>query len=265
LSWYVPVDLVVTSARSLILGVVVLAGSAVAVSMFLLSPAARARLRSSSSAVLLNHLPAVLFLATYAVVLVLAATRDAVVDTRTLSPVYVPLSFILLELAHGLFGPIRHFTAATAKRIPSLLLALWLCFPFASVVRATIGRVRNGAGGLNSSKWRKSETVAQAKQMASIKDKVHIYSNGPDALWELARVNARELPTRSRVNLSDLRGRWPPDSVSVLVWFDNYGWRDYVLSVEELKKVADIEEIAHLNDGSIYRVTLRDTAAATIQ
>ena len=220
------------------------------------------RVTSSLKAVLIGDFPAVLFLLTYATML-LATSSTAEYDQigdRLLSPVFVPATLVLLKVGSYLFGPAEQRTTALVSRVPSVLLALWLCFPLASVVRTTAGRYRNGAGGLNTMKWRESETVAYAKQMTSTKDDVHVYSNGTDALWELARVNASELPRRWEVNQNDLYGHWPTESASVLVWFNNRRWREYFFSVEELEEIANVEEVAYLSDGTIYRVSVRDTA-----
>jgi hypothetical protein len=220
-----------------------------------------ARLSSSLKAVLSGHSPAVLLLVTYTVMLSMAATHDAFVESRTLSPIFVPLTLVLLILAHHLLAPTRLPSAVLVRKVPATFMVLWLCLSFASVARSAVGRFRNGAGSLNSRKWRESATVAYAKQMKSTKNDLHVCSNGTDALWELARVNATELPIKSEVNLSDLRGRWPPESVSVLVWFNNRGWREQYYSVKELGQVANVEEVARLGDGSVYQVSVRDTAA----
>jgi hypothetical protein len=260
LSWYVPFVPEAKSAGLTASVLIVLAGVVGLATSFVLSRSARRRLRSSLKAVLSDHLPEALFLVTYTIVMLAAATRDAFVETRTFSPIYVPLTAVILKLAYGLLGSNRPVVRAAAGKVPSIILAVWVCFLIADVTSSTARRLQNGAGGLNSRKWRESETVAQTRRMVSGQD-VPVYTNGVDALWELARVNSSELPIRSEVNLSDLRGRWPRDRGSVLVWFNNRGWRGQYLSVKELGEVANVENIAQFSDGSIYRVSVRDTAA----
>ena len=74
-----------------------------------------------------------------------------------------------------------------------------------------VARAKNGAGGLSSREWSESETVAHASLILSQRHDLHLYSDGTDALGELAHVNADELPRRSEVDQNDLHGHWPPD------------------------------------------------------
>ncbi|MCX6844028.1 MAG: hypothetical protein NTX53_17325 [candidate division WOR-3 bacterium] len=254
LSWYL---------FGLISELVVLAWIAVLTIRVMSSRTAARRLTSSLKAVLAGHLPAVLFLLTYTIMLLVTSSTVEYdqIGSRLLSPIYVPATLVLLKVGSYLFGPTQRRTTAFVSRVPPVLLALWLCFPLASVARSTARRFKNGAGGCNTRMWRESETVAYARQMLSTKDDVHVYSNGTDALWELARVNASELPLRAEINQGDLYGHWPTESASVLVWFNNRAWRRYFFSIEELEEIADVEEVAHFSDGSIYRVSVRDTAA----
>jgi hypothetical protein len=180
------------------------------------------------------------------------------IEERYLSPLYALATLILLELVLHLFSRTSGLPDAKARRGLVMLLVLWLCFPLSEVAVATAGRFKNGAGGYSTKTWRESETVAFAKQKMSANDDIPVYSNGPDALWELARMNATLSPYRTA---RDLRGRWPTENGSVLVWFKNITWRKYLFSVEELEKVANVVEVARFSDGSIYRVSARRAAA----
>ena len=85
--------------------------------------------------------------------------------------------------------------------------------------------------------------------MLPTNDEVHVYSSGPDALWELARVNATLTPDRREVNLSKLKGRWPAGNGTLLVWFRSIAWPTYLFPIEELGEIANVEEAAHLREG----------------
>lgn len=272
LSWYEPLGLAVKSAsgagtqavRSASLSInlfVALVGTCALAAVLMLSRAARTRLSRGLKAVLWHHQPAVIFLAVYSAALVLLAARGAssFVDQRLLSPLFVPATLLLLKLAHSVLGQERTNPTALARNMPLVLLSLWLCFPLAWVLRSTARRYENGAGGYNTRTWRESETIARARRVPSANGGNHLYSNGRDALWALARVNASWLPSRVAVPLSDLRGRWPDDGASVVVWFDSITWRKNLFSVEELGEISNVEKVAQLKDGSIYRVSVRET------
>jgi hypothetical protein len=222
-----------------------------------------ARLSGSLKGLLSGRFPLLAFLVAYLGLLLVTsgATPLDRIDNRLLSPVYVPASLVMLEFGLRLFGPGQRRSAALVRATPAFFLALWLCFPMASVASSTAGRMRNGAGSFNSDIWRKSETVAYVKQMLNDGGPVPVYSNGADALWELARIDARELPLRSVSRLSDLRGHWPAETPSVIVRFDRCWLRGYH-SIEELGSIADVSEIARFNDGSVYRASVRDETSA---
>jgi hypothetical protein len=254
LSWYLPWG-------AWFVGLVGLVAAAAA-TMF--SPTTRSRLASGMRVTLLHYAPAVLFIATYVFVLVSAlAARggNGFVEVRYLSYVYVPVTLLLLELAARLFTPSQLLTTGFVRKVPAILLALWLCFPLESAVRSTAFRFKDGAGDYNTRKWRESKTIASAKQMLSVSDHLRVYSNRYDALWELARVDATQSPDRTVVNLRDLEGRWPAGNGALLVYFKNDTWRTYLYSVEELEQVSDMEEVADFSDGSIYRVSVRQITA----
>jgi hypothetical protein len=243
---------------------IVLAVTALTLVAVISSRAVRRRASSSLRAILIGRSPTLFFLATYTLVLLVTSSTTAYdpINDRLLSPVYVVVTLVLLKLVSDLLSPTQLPSAALVPRAPAVLLALWLCFPLASTVRWSIVLCyKDGAGGYNTRRWRESKTIARAKQLLSASNRVHVYSNRYDALWELARVDATRSPDRAGVNLRDLEGRWPSENGSLLVYFKNDTWRTYLYSVEELSQVSVMEEVADFSDGSIYKVSVRQTVA----
>ncbi|MCX6841826.1 MAG: hypothetical protein NTX53_06060 [candidate division WOR-3 bacterium] len=247
---------------------VVLAWIAVLTIAVLSSRTAIRRLTSSLKAIFIGQSPTVLFFVTYTIMLLVTSSTTAYdpIDDRLLSPVYVAATLVLLKLVSDLLSPTQLPSAAFVRKVPAVLLALWLCLPLTSVAQLTRSCLRNGAGGYNTKTWRESGTVAYAKQVLSTNDDVHVHSNGQDVLWALAGMNAASTPsktyyrsTKSANQLGDLVGRWPPEGEAYLVWFKNR-IRPYSFSVEELEEVANIVEVARLSDGSIYHISVREAA-----
>jgi hypothetical protein len=254
-SWYLPV-------RGVWLSVLAAAVVAVALAAAAASRAARGRLADSAGAVLVHSSASILLFATYIFVVVslVSAKHISFVVPRYLAHLYVPVTLILLEFGARLLRPPRLPSATLARAIPAMLLALWLCYPLAYVARSTVRRFKDGAGGLNTTKWRESGTVAYAKRVLPVSGEVRMYSNYPDALWFLAGVDAILTPEREKVSLSDLKGRWPAGNGALLVWFNTTS-RPHLFSIEELKDISNIEEVARFSDGSIHRTSARGTAA----
>jgi hypothetical protein len=265
LSWYVPFSPGVTSPGFTAELAVVLAAALGLVLVLLLSSARRARLLRSLRSVLSSHTPAVLFVVVFTVGLLASALRDANVDSRTLSPSYVPLSMVILALVYDLLSSTRPVSMVAADRVPSILLGVWLCLSATNVTLAATRRFRDGAGGLNSTKWRENKTVNHVKQMLRGSDGVRVYSNATDVLWGLAGVDALPLPSRRTVALSELPGRWPPESVSVVVWLEGRRLREQHFSPKELGEIARLEPVAQFSDGAVYRVSARNAAMASGQ
>ena len=203
-----------------------------------------------------DYLPAVVFAVAFSVALAIASMRDAAVNSRMLSPLYVPITLVVLGMTSHLFGP-NEFAGGTASRLPEILLALWLCLPSQSVLATTVSRARDGAGGYNIRSCRESPTIACAREVLSRYSGVPVYSNGADVLWEIAGVDAKEIPRRTDAGLAELARAWPPHDDAILVWFRKVIWRGYLFSVDDLEKVANLTEIAQLRDGTIYWVSAR--------
>ena len=231
---------------------VVLAWLAVLAITAATSRPAAAKAARSLRTVLIAHLPAVLLAGVYVLSVTCITTAYSQVGNRLLSPVYVPITLILLNLTMHLLTPTEPVAGVAASKIPSVLLALWLCLPLQDLASATANRFRDGAGGYNTRACRESETIACARDVLSTTAGVRVYSNGPDVLWELAGVDATEAPRRTKVRLSQLEGSWPAENGSVLVWLASLVWRRYLFTIEELKQVATLKEVAHFKDGSVF-------------
>jgi hypothetical protein len=223
---------------------------------------ARQRLASSLKVVINDYAPTAVLLVSYYSILLVVATRDAVIDSRMLSPLYIPATLILLRLGADLLRPTQKSLGTLTAKVPTALLGLWLCLPLQNVVSATAARFRSGAGGYNTVALRQNRTLAYIRQLVSTNHAVRVYSNDPRGLWELARIDASFSPSNSgyaQYRLTpqgpdDLIGQWPPEGEAYLVWFRiDPKW---LFSVEELRNVADVSEVAHFTDGSVYHVSV---------
>jgi hypothetical protein len=254
LSWYLP-------GRAVWLVVPACAAAAAVASSWVIRGRPMVRARS-----VLSYTPGVLLSATYILVLVSLASAKHIpyVEPRYLSPLYVPVTLALLELATRFLRPTWPSARPFARKAPAMLLVLWLLIPAVSVVRSTAHRFRNGAGGYSIRKWHESETVAYVKRTLSGGNDVHLYSNLPSALWVLAGVNAAASPDSAAGDPRQMEGRWPAADEALLVWFTNVTWRTYLIPIEELKGIADFDEVAHLGDGSVYRVSPKRPAVGDL-
>jgi hypothetical protein len=203
----------------------------------------------------------ILFIVTYTSLLDISATTSTgqTIDNRYLSPIYIPLTLLLLILTQGLCEVYRkRFSNIIVNSFLIIGLAIWLVYPIQVTIINAKNFTSNGEG-YNSKVWKESETIQYLLQHQTVKSECTIYSNGYDAAYILANIKAKASPTWTKYNsreaaISRLKGVWPKETKACLVWF-NHIKRNYLLTMHELQGVANLDLIFQLNDGAIYSIT----------
>lgn len=207
--------------------------------------------------------PLVLFAIIYTAFLVISSTTTAYdrISDRLLSPVYVPLTLLLLILAQALVDPYRkRFSKKIVNYFLVIGIAIWLVYPIRSTILNAVNMITFGQG-YSGKEWMDSETVQYLLQHRTLESECTFYTNGPDAAYILAHLATKMSPARTRYNspetvndISRLKGSWPEESNACLVWFNKIG-RTYLFTIDELQAIANIDLIARLEDGAIYSIT----------
>lgn len=248
-------------------------------------------------AILLKNSLLLLFIIAYTGFLVATSTTTAYdpISMRLLSPVYVPLTLVILSFAAQALSPLKtRFSPRFVSLFLWSALLLWLVYPVGALAHSTLRFVNNGAGYSGRS-WRDSETIAYIRQYRDhLESDCCIYSNAPDAAYILADITAgfsprlspglrrRSSPLLSLEKIHAARqGReLPPNSLSTLPeaafaadgsiqslkgsWPEEDSacliWfdavrRTYLLTVDELQTIADVHQIMRFEDGAVYSVT----------
>ncbi len=177
------------------------------------------------------------------------------VDSRTLSPIYVPSMILLIALSIRFVSASRLHIGWLVSTCLALLLAAqlqssanWLQFNYHDGI-GYAGRV-----------WRESQTLNRLQQMAA----TVLFSNAPDVLYTLLNKPAVMVPrkTHTDTNLpnrqylaqtAELRRRLKKDG-GLLVYFYRVDWRWYLPAAEELERTLGLHVLARENDGVIYQV-----------
>jgi len=207
--------------------------------------------------------PIVLFAIIYTTFLVISSTTTAydIIDYRLLSPIYVPLTLLLLILAQALVEPYRRrFSNKIINSFLIIGLAIGLVYPIHATIINAVNFTSTG-GGYSSKAWVESETIQYLLQHKTLKSECTIYTNGTDVTNILAHLATKGIPARTNYNspdlvndISKLRGSWPEESNACLVWFDTIK-RTYLFTIDELQEIANIGLIARFKDGAIYSIT----------
>ncbi|MFV2045151.1 MAG: hypothetical protein ACC700_18195 [Anaerolineales bacterium] len=207
--------------------------------------------------------PVILFALIYTTFLVITSTTTAYdqINNRLLSPIYVPLTLLLLISAQALVDPYqRRFSKKIVNTILLIGITVWLVYPIRSTILNAVNLISNGQG-YSGRAWTESETVQYLLQHRTSESECTFYTNGPDAAYLLADLATKRSPnSRTSTNspevvndIDNLRGVWPDQSNACLIWFDKIG-RKYLFTIDELRAIANIDLIALLEDGAIYSI-----------
>jgi len=217
----------------------------------------------------LRHLlldPMLSFTLIYLTVLVVLATVTATdgIGDRLLSPMYVPLTLLLLTSCYTIMkriterrrGSYWHFYGNV---LFTAFILIWLLYPLDHNVLVEAKQVSNGVG-YSSQLWRNSELMGYLIKNQEAVQQYAVYSNHPDAIDILAGLASEMSPIKTRFNspemvnvATNLVGTWPPEDNARLIWFDRHE-HAFLYSLEEIKQIADLELITAFTDGVIYKV-----------
>ncbi|MBW8011279.1 MAG: hypothetical protein FVQ83_08570 [Chloroflexi bacterium] len=207
--------------------------------------------------------PSILFVITYTACLIIITTLNTSLEpisNRYLSPIYIPLTLLLVIVAHALAEPYRRrFSIITVNSFLIIGIAIWLAYPLHSTFLEVVNITQNGQR-YSSKAWLESETIHYLLQNQSLESECTIYTNDPFASYILAHLIITTSPAKPQYpfpenenEISTLRGSWPEESRACLVWFDVTNRPD-LLNIDELKTVANLAPIMYFDDGGIYSV-----------
>jgi len=213
--------------------------------------------------------PVLLFVVSYLAFMVISSVTTEVspLKDRLLSPIYVPLTLLVLILADQLLAPIgQGLTPRFPGTLAVLLVGIWLLYPLRTI-RADVRTGLDQGWGYSGRLWRESPTV-QYLQHHPLPASQAIYSNGPDVLYILVHLQSKlsplktidtsgEIPASSPVaqDLSQVSDLWPGPSASYLIWFDKITDRHYLYALNDLQRVASFQQVDRFDDGAIYLVS----------
>jgi hypothetical protein len=210
-------------------------------------------LRQTASLIILMPIVVVSYLAILCMSLI-SLDAQIPVDSRTLSPIYVP-SIILLIALSTRFVPASRLHA---DLLVSTCLALLLAAQLQSSVHWLQFSYHDGIG-YSGRVWRESRILNRLQDMPA----TVLFSNAPDVLYTLLNKPALMVPrkTHTDTNLpnrqylaqtAELRRRLKEDR-GLLVYFYTVDWRWYLPAAEELERTLSLQVLARENDGVIYQ------------
>jgi hypothetical protein len=211
-----------------------------------------------------QFIPIGLFIIFYLSFLLYSSTTYAfeAINWRYLSPIYVPVTILLLLTFDILMEPIRgRISPLIVAIVQVLALGIWLIH---SPVKSTKIYIYNwkkyGTAGYSQKEWRESEIVKYLKNHKL--DSGHlVFTNDPLALYILTNLKSQKeivtIISKSSERIiqpgnADLRTVY--NDYDYFIWFDNVNPQDYPYTEDQLKNSLNVKEIAHLQDGIVFSV-----------
>jgi hypothetical protein len=261
LNWFIPTQ-VVLNVGPLILYAVILLPIAFAI----LRTGATNFITKINSPLVIPHI-ALLFI--YFGVLTFNITPELQgVETDRAHIIILPSLLIILGLvsiqfskaAEAKFGPLR-----TTLFMIILFLA-WSVYPlsktFDYVQRSSLGGDVSSYNSLNKAGI-KNMSLTRYLSGLEINDN-KFYSNGEAAVWFTLRVQVNSLPQSNsgrKPSLSYLEQHysgWPGSgNDGYLIWFNDFSYKEYLATPDELNSIASLTEIYSDENGSIYYLKSR--------
>jgi hypothetical protein len=174
-------------------------------------------------------------------------------DDRLLAPIYIPITLLLLIVTEKLFESYKKLYSIKIAHFGLVLgIIIWLIYPPITIVSKVVDQKQNGYG-YSGKVWKASKTVQYLCQPHTLESGSTYFTNSPETIYILANFTAKMSPYKTK-DISTLKGFWPQEKKSYLIWFDQIESSD-LSSIDELKKVANIDLIARFDDGAFYSIT----------
>ena len=184
-----------------------------------------------------------------------------IIDNRYLSPIFIPVTILLFLFAEAIFSslPTQYLSQRILNIFLGAIIAISLIYPAVTSFSFIEDQFPVGMG-YSSKNWEDSKTIQYILKHPTLGSACAIYSNGPDALYLFANLNAKSTPEKSEgatvvAKVSALKGLWPQEDKACIVQFDAINWRDYLFSPSELMTVSNLERVIKFDDGAIYFVS----------
>lgn len=203
------------------------------------------RSRSSLMELIKQIGPSIFFVFFYAGVIVISSTTTAYdrISDRLLSPVYIPVIFILFFISDKIHS---WLTKSFHQKIVTVLFIIGIVLlirnPFLNTINIIKEYSELSGWGYSCDSWRASETIGYLNRHGQLGKNYTFYSNEPEALYILTNFKTKRSPSRTFYNSPQLFNITPNEMDFMLneenvclIWFDKTN-RSFLFTIDELQK-----------------------------
>jgi len=205
--------------------------------------------------------PNLIFVLFYSGVIVISSTTTAYdqISDRLLSPIYIPVIFILFFISDKILSWLLeslHLKLITMLFIIGIVLLI--SYPVKSTIHIMKDFIELSGWGYSCDSWRESETIEYVSRHKLLEKSYTLYSNEPEAVYILTNLKTKRSPAKTFYNSPQLlninqiqKDVWLSAENVCLIWFDKTN-RSFLFTIDELQKNINMTEVAHFKDGEIY-------------
>ncbi len=181
-------------------------------------------------------------------------------ETRFLSPIYVPLLISIILAVDFLMGNLQ-FSRKQFKTIVLTFSVFWIVNLTINTFKDAAFSLKDGAGGYASTKWQDSQLVAYLKTNPP---QNKLFSNYPDGIYVLSGLSSSMSPQKLYYasisappnQIENLQAEIENSGFVILAWFGDSD-RGILFSLTELKTSFDLTLLHEFSDGSLYRISAK--------
>jgi hypothetical protein len=197
------------------------------------------------------------------IVLLLISSRSGfwgLLDSRYLSPVFIPMTLVLFAILHKLPGMLKgQYRSWFGTLVVGLLVTELLAHSMITTIRNSLNPIPFREG-YNPTYILNSKTMRYLQANPGVLRDCPTYTNSPVELDFFAHFQAEPVPAKLAgeyssmvaADIDQLKGTWPPEN-SCLVWFAGTQ-PAYLYTLTELETVADFSKMKSFEDGVIYQI-----------
>ncbi len=204
--------------------------------------------------------PIIIFILLYSFFIIVSSTTTAFdkIDNRLLSPIYIPLIFVIFLLLDNILNYFKQRFHLKILTICFLfIIIVWTRYPINRTNYYVNNYIENSGWEYGSKIWKDNTVINYLNNSTRFNTGYSIFSNAPEAVYILANLETRWSPHKTMYNSPGLlipKNIWYKEKKAILVWFNNLD-RNFLFNIDELKEQTVMVKIAELKDGDIYTIS----------
>jgi hypothetical protein len=208
--------------------------------------------------------PVLIFTLFYLGIIVISSTTIAFdkIANRLLSPVFVPSIFIMFFILDNI---LKWLSKRFRQRLISILFLIgiiaWMTYPVMLTIYNIHYYIEQSGWEFGSKAWKDNSIIRYLNNHPQLESGYSFYSNVPEAIYILTNKETKWSPSKTLYNShqllntnQDIKNVWQDKNQARLVWFNNMG-RNFLFTIVELQKSANIVKVVQTKDGKIYTIT----------